>query len=103
MRPLAYPDSDAVLICFDISRPETLDSVIKKVSFWCDLISLCMRQHLNSAVTLRDGLFLSRSASFVDSEVCAGQLALSRSSDRTNGDRGQKIVFLDLIKTPMDI
>lgn len=32
VRPLAYPDSDAVLICFDISRPETLDSVIKKVS-----------------------------------------------------------------------
>lgn len=31
VRPLAYPDSDAVLICFDISRPETLDSVIKKV------------------------------------------------------------------------
>lgn len=57
MRPLAYPDSDAVLICFDISRPETLDSVIKKVSFWCDLISLCMRQHLSSAVTLRDVFF----------------------------------------------
>lgn len=34
VRPLAYPDSDAVLICFDISRPETLDSVIKKVSFF---------------------------------------------------------------------
>ncbi|KAK4808657.1 hypothetical protein QYF61_020146 [Mycteria americana] len=31
VRPLAYPDSDAVLICFDISRPETLDSVLKKV------------------------------------------------------------------------
>ncbi|XP_047657145.1 rho-related GTP-binding protein RhoN [Tachysurus fulvidraco] len=30
VRPLAYPDSDAVLICFDISRPETLDSVTKK-------------------------------------------------------------------------
>ncbi|TNN85939.1 Rho-related GTP-binding protein RhoN [Liparis tanakae] len=30
VRPLAYPDSDAVLVCFDISRPETLDSVIKK-------------------------------------------------------------------------
>uniref|UniRef100_A0A8C9MVW8 Rho family GTPase 2 n=1 Tax=Serinus canaria TaxID=9135 RepID=A0A8C9MVW8_SERCA len=29
VRPLAYPDSDAVLICFDISRPETLDSVLK--------------------------------------------------------------------------
>ncbi|XP_027033473.1 rho-related GTP-binding protein RhoN-like [Tachysurus fulvidraco] len=30
VRPLAYPDSDAVLICFDISRPETLDNVLKK-------------------------------------------------------------------------
>ncbi|XP_069809191.1 rho-related GTP-binding protein RhoN [Dendropsophus ebraccatus] len=30
VRPLAYPESDAVLICFDISRPETLDSVLKK-------------------------------------------------------------------------
>ncbi|XP_034396361.1 rho-related GTP-binding protein RhoN [Cyclopterus lumpus] len=30
VRPLAYPDADAVLVCFDISRPETLDSVIKK-------------------------------------------------------------------------
>lgn len=30
VRPLAYPDSDAVLLCFDISRPETLDSVPKK-------------------------------------------------------------------------
>ena len=32
VRPLAYPDADAVLICFDISRPETLNSVLKKVS-----------------------------------------------------------------------
>lgn len=31
VRPLAYPDCDAVLICFDISRPETLDSIPKKV------------------------------------------------------------------------
>ncbi|XP_063070159.1 rho-related GTP-binding protein RhoE-like [Engraulis encrasicolus] len=30
VRPLSYPDADAVLICFDISRPETLDSVPKK-------------------------------------------------------------------------
>lgn len=36
VRPLAYPDSDAVLICFDISRPETLDSVIKKVRFFSE-------------------------------------------------------------------
>lgn len=34
VRPLSYPDSDAVLICFDISRPETLDSVLKKASVW---------------------------------------------------------------------
>lgn len=32
VRPLAYPDADAVLICFDVSRPETMDSVLKKVS-----------------------------------------------------------------------
>ncbi|XP_053482448.1 rho family GTPase 3b [Ictalurus furcatus] len=30
VRPLSYPDADAVLICFDISRPETLDSVLRK-------------------------------------------------------------------------
>ncbi|XP_054470948.1 rho-related GTP-binding protein RhoE-like [Anoplopoma fimbria] len=30
VRPLTYPEADAVLICFDISRPETLDSVLKK-------------------------------------------------------------------------
>lgn len=30
VRPLSYPDADAVLICFDISRPETLDNVLKK-------------------------------------------------------------------------
>lgn len=36
VRPLAYPDSDAVLICFDISRPETLDSVLKKVGAWAN-------------------------------------------------------------------
>lgn len=39
VRPLAYPDSDAVLICFDISRPETLDSVLKKVSVWCSVMA----------------------------------------------------------------
>ncbi|KAG5280426.1 hypothetical protein AALO_G00089000 [Alosa alosa] len=30
VRPLAYPDSDAVLLCFDISRPDTLESILKK-------------------------------------------------------------------------
>ncbi|NXC91486.1 RND1 protein, partial [Cercotrichas coryphoeus] len=31
VRPLCYSDSDAVLLCFDVSRPETLDSAAKKV------------------------------------------------------------------------
>lgn len=41
VRPLAYPDSDAVLICFDISRPETLDSVLKKVSITLTEVWMC--------------------------------------------------------------
>lgn len=28
--PLAFPDSDSVLICFDVSQPEMLDSVLRK-------------------------------------------------------------------------
>ena len=40
VRPLAYPDADAVLICFDISRPETLDSVLKKVRGTCSAVRL---------------------------------------------------------------
>lgn len=66
VRPLAYPDSDAVLICFDISRPETLDSVIKKVSN--HFISPHGRQHLNSAASLED-VFVLLISIFVDSEV----------------------------------
>lgn len=74
VRPLAYPDSDAVLICFDISRPETLDSVIKKVSN--HFISPHRRQHLNSAASLED-VFVLLISIFVDSAVCTG---LSQSS-----------------------
>ncbi|XP_065432708.1 LOW QUALITY PROTEIN: rho-related GTP-binding protein Rho6 [Chrysemys picta bellii] len=31
VRPLCYSDSDAVLLCFDVGRPETMDSALKKV------------------------------------------------------------------------
>lgn len=31
VRPLCYSDSDAVLLCFDISRPDIVDSSLKKV------------------------------------------------------------------------
>ncbi|KFV77025.1 Rho-related GTP-binding protein RhoE [Dryobates pubescens] len=41
VRPLSYPDSDAVLICFDISRPETLDSVLKKASWKGEIQEFC--------------------------------------------------------------
>uniref|UniRef100_A0A8C4SIN4 Rho-related GTP-binding protein Rho6 n=1 Tax=Erpetoichthys calabaricus TaxID=27687 RepID=A0A8C4SIN4_ERPCA len=30
VRPLCYSDSDAVLLCVDVSRPETMDSALKK-------------------------------------------------------------------------
>ncbi|KAK2885738.1 hypothetical protein QQF64_020825 [Cirrhinus molitorella] len=30
VRPLCYSDADAVLLCFDISRPETVESSLKK-------------------------------------------------------------------------
>ncbi|XP_044851710.1 rho-related GTP-binding protein Rho6 isoform X2 [Mauremys mutica] len=30
VRPLCYSDSDAVLLCFDVGRPETMDSALKK-------------------------------------------------------------------------
>ncbi|XP_004070856.1 rho-related GTP-binding protein Rho6 [Oryzias latipes] len=30
VRPLCYSDSDAVLLCFDISRPDTVDAALKK-------------------------------------------------------------------------
>lgn len=32
VRPLCYSDSDAVLLCFDISRPDTIDEALKKVA-----------------------------------------------------------------------
>jgi len=31
LRPLAYPDSHVILICFDISSPDSLDNVQEKV------------------------------------------------------------------------
>ncbi|XP_062871046.1 rho family GTPase 1a [Trichomycterus rosablanca] len=39
VRPLCYSDSDAVLLCFDISRPDTVDSSLKK---WkSEIMDLC--------------------------------------------------------------
>ena len=33
LRPLSYPDAHAVLICFSIANPDSLDNVLEKVSF----------------------------------------------------------------------
>ncbi|CDQ66893.1 unnamed protein product [Oncorhynchus mykiss] len=30
VRPLCYSDSDAVLLCYDISRPDSIDGALKK-------------------------------------------------------------------------
>lgn len=81
VRPLAYPDSDAVLVCFDISRPETLDSVIKKVSvlfLFRLLLSTRWDQHLIYAVILetltgRNPVFLDQHLS-THWEFCASSL-----------------------------
>ncbi len=32
IRPLAYPDSHVILICFAIDVPDSLDNVLEKVS-----------------------------------------------------------------------
>jgi Ras homolog gene family, member A len=35
LRPLWYPDSHVVLICFAVDSPDSLDNVQEKVSFFC--------------------------------------------------------------------
>lgn len=32
LRPLSYPDADAVLICFSFDYPDSLENVVEKVS-----------------------------------------------------------------------
>jgi len=34
LRPLSYPDSHVILICFSIDSPDSLDNVQEKVSKW---------------------------------------------------------------------
>ncbi|XP_036125483.1 rho-related GTP-binding protein RhoN isoform X2 [Molossus molossus] len=89
VRPLAYPDSDAVLICFDISRPETLDSVLKKVvlvgcklDMRTDLATLreLSKQRL-IPVTHEQGTVLAKQVGAVSYVECS-----SRSSERSVRD-----------------
>jgi Ras homolog gene family, member A len=39
LRPLSYPDSHVILICFAVDSPDSLDNVQEKVCSWC--ISIC--------------------------------------------------------------
>lgn len=58
VRPLCYSDCDAVLLCFDISRPDTVDAALKKVRvlfsfffvFECDITTV-LRRPSDSDVT----------------------------------------------------
>ena len=34
LRPLSYPDSHVILICFAVDSPDSLDNVQEKVSHW---------------------------------------------------------------------
>ncbi|XP_036390121.1 rho family GTPase 1b [Megalops cyprinoides] len=44
VRPLCYSDSDAVLLCFDVSRPDTVDSALKK---WKkEILDFCPNTHV---------------------------------------------------------
>ncbi|XP_016315977.1 rho-related GTP-binding protein Rho6-like [Sinocyclocheilus anshuiensis] len=44
VRPLCYSDSDAVLLCFDISRPDIFDSGLKK---WrAEILDFCPSTHI---------------------------------------------------------
>jgi len=41
LRPLSYPDSHVILICFAVDSPDSLDNVQEKVSF----VHTCFARH----------------------------------------------------------
>ena len=40
LRPLSYPDTDVILICYSVDRPESLDNVWDKVELFNFRLSL---------------------------------------------------------------
>lgn len=104
VRPLAYPDSDAVLICFDISRPETLDSVIKKVSIFYLIFS---SRHFGSAFNMccDSGEPTGKKnplcpAQHLLHRLLCRQLAFSWLNNGANQHRGQSLPFWISSKCP---
>ena len=70
LRPLSYPDSHVILICFAVDSPDSLDNVQEKVSDpdspvatgLAMVISLTIHHHSNGdAVDLRSTSLLPRS------------------------------------------
>jgi len=66
LRPLSYPDSHVILICFAVDSPDSLDNVQEKVR--CNL-SLCCTYFLDFltvlfAVDLRSDAFLCRASDY---------------------------------------
>lgn len=48
LRPLSYPDSHVILICFAIDSPDSLDNVQEKVRRFCIPSSLTLAVDLRS-------------------------------------------------------
>jgi Ras family protein A len=55
LRPLTYPDTHIVLICFSIAAPETLDNVEKKVGILLKFYSIAEYPLLSSNSALCSG------------------------------------------------
>lgn len=54
LRPLSYPDSHVILICFAVDSPDSLDNVQEKVRHHCNHISKTNNVSLTRAQTTVD-------------------------------------------------
>jgi hypothetical protein len=78
LRPLSYPDSHVVLICFDIGHPDSLENVEEKVrSRFPNMMS-----SLIDCVYLMDCIYFIGYMVAVD---CGSEPLLSRTSYHTSG------------------
>ena len=84
LRPLSYPDSHVILICFSIDSPDSLDNVMEKVSsntrwgiYEYDLSLVLADLFSFTLVDLRSTSFLSNNS---DNPCCA-QVGPSKQKD----------------------
>ena len=62
LRPLSYPDSHVVLICFAIDLPDSLENVQEKVRY-CPLVQPPRLTGMSNVVDRRSHAFLPKGAS----------------------------------------